>query len=697
VAALLLALPVLGGPTRASAVPTATTGVLGPVRVAVSSISPPSPGPGDTFAVVGRAVNAGTLPISDVGVRLRVDTRRLTSRDALAEAAAVDADGNPVAADPGTFFPASSILTGLADSLAPGGSIPFRISMPAEDLGFAGFGVHTVTIEVRGVGQDGRRVTVGSTRTFIVWRSVGTLPTVRVSWLVPLQDLPLRGVDGRVDATAADALADSLDPGGRLSSLVSAGAGEPITWAVDPDLLEEVVGLAGGLPLEGGGTTTPDAGAQAWLTLLKASPDVSALPYADPDLTASRRASLSADLPAEVAEGTATATRILGRTVPAAPAWPVDGVATPGTLGGAQSAGLTQVVLSSTTLRLPDVETATPDALGALSNSQLQVIAADSTLSTLAATDPRRLGNNTLARLRLLAETAMVAAERPSDPRSVVIAVPRDWAPSPGWAKVLLTLNRVAPWIVPVHLSALTADPGDAPVRRLVPYPATAAAVEVPASQLRVVRQTSGGLQRFAEILTDPGAYVPAYTTALQRGQSAAWRTDPTGGQAYVRSVANALAGEQRKVRILGRGQVTLSSRSGKIPLTVRNGLAQDIRIGVQLTATPAFRLRMGKDTVSTVEAGRTASVEVPASTSADGRIPVRARLSTPLGEPLGPTVTFDVRATGYGKVARLVAGALVVLLGLSLVVRVFRRIRGGASAADAAARDIMAEEAGQQ
>ena len=111
-------------------------------------------------------------------------------------------------------------------------------------------------------------------------------------------------------------------------------------------------------------------------------------------------------------------------------------------------------------------------------------------------------------------------------------------------------------------------------------------------------------------------------------------------------------------------------------------------------TSIPAFRLDAQPSEVQTLRAGSTASVEVPASATADGRIQVVARLTTPAGDPFGGTVAFDLRATGYGEVARLVAGVLVVLLGLAVIVRVVRRIRAGAAAADAAAADIIAEEA---
>jgi hypothetical protein len=288
----------------------------------------------------------------------------------------------------------------------------------------------------------------------------------------------------------------------------------------------------------------------------------------------------------------------------------------------------------------------------------------------------------------------MIAAERPSDPRSVVVALPRDWAPSAAWAKAMLTLDHVAPWLVPTDLADLTVSPGDAPARRLGPYPEAAQQAEVSQRQLRPVAQTFTRLQRFGQILTSPEAYLPSFTAALRRAQSAAWRAHPADGQVYADKVAAALLFETHKVRILPRGQVTLSSRTGGIPLAVRNGLTQDVRITVQLTSIPAFRLDAQSSEVQTLRAGSTASVEVPASATADGRIQVVARLTTPAGDPFGGTVAFDLRATGYGEVARLVAGVLVVLLGLAVIVRVVRRIRAGAAAADAAAADIIAEEA---
>ena len=221
----------------------------------------------------------------------------------------------------------------------------------------------------------------------------------------------------------------------------------------------------------------------------------------------------------------------------------MDGVTTAGTLLGAQASGLTQVVLASDDAQPTVPTTATPDALGPLNGSGLQVVTSDSTLAGLAANDPRLLGNPTLARLRILAETAMIAAERPSDPRSVVVALPRGWAPSAAWAKAMLTLDHVAPWIVPTDLTDLTTIPGDAPARRLGAYPESALQAEVSQQQLRPVAQTFSRLRRFGQILTNPDAFVPSFTAALRRAQSAAWREHPADGQAYADKVVRGAPG----------------------------------------------------------------------------------------------------------------------------------------------------------
>src|SRR5260370_26993713 len=58
---------------------------------------------------------------------------------------------------------------------------------------------------------------------------------------------------------------------------------------------------------------------------------------------------------------------------------------------------------------------------------------------------------------RYLAETAMIAAERPNLARSIVVAPPRRWDPPAGLAGDLLAETVSAPWLPPVSLGQLAA------------------------------------------------------------------------------------------------------------------------------------------------------------------------------------------------------------------------------------------------
>ena len=241
--------------------------------------------------------------------------------------------------------------------------------MPAADLGLVGgFGVHPLTLELRVAEPDGIRRTAGAARTFVVTSGTGPAPTVRVAWLWPLVGTPGRAPDGTLSSDAATSLAASLRPNGRLGGLLAAGTGRPVTWLVDAALLEDVrsVGTGNGLPED----LQPDPTAAAWLATLaqeraRSGSDVTALPFADPDLVAVDRAGLADDLTTARTYGDDLASSLLGGEVEVAPAWPALGLANRPTLETLQAQDAGSVLLSSAGLE-PSQLGGTPDALAAL-------------------------------------------------------------------------------------------------------------------------------------------------------------------------------------------------------------------------------------------------------------------------------------------------------------------------------------------
>ena len=138
-------------------------------------------------------------------------------------------------------------------------------------------------------------------------------------------------------------------------------------------------------------------------------------------------------------------------------------------------------------------------------------------------------------------------------------------------------------------------------------------------------------------------AFLAGYEPALLSAQSTAWRgKGADAGRAFTADLTTQIGDAVTSVRLVPRGQVTLSSRSGIIPLAVQNSLDQDVRIRVRVTATPSVRLRSSPTEVITVPAGRTASVDVAAEATADATFPVVAVLLTEEGTTIGQPVALQ-------------------------------------------------------
>jgi hypothetical protein len=90
----------------------------------------------------------------------------------------------------------------------------------------------------------------------------------------------------------------------------------------------------------------------------------------------------------------------------------------------------------------------TPDAVTEVHTGvgvPVRVLLADHTITSLLAETPAGPGAATAVSQRFLAETAMIAAEAPSLPRSIVVAPPRRWNPGSALAAQLLRDTVSAP------------------------------------------------------------------------------------------------------------------------------------------------------------------------------------------------------------------------------------------------------------
>ena len=185
-------------------------------------------------------------------------------------------------------------------------------------------------------------------------------------------------------------------------------------------------------------------------------------------------------------------------------------------------------------------------------------------------------------------------------------------------------------------------------------------------------------LQSLTSVLSQPQPLADQLERGLLRAESAAWRGREVAGNAFARSVTAAIAKAQAGVHIVPSGPVTLTSRSGQIPITVANDLDQAVTVRLDVATVPSVRMTLSQPGLVTVDAGRRATVEVKAEAAVNGRLVVQARLFAPDGQAYGPVVSFPVRATGIGEVAQWVVGGALVLLTVALTYRIGRAIRRG-------------------
>ena len=686
-----------------------------PVRVEVTTLLPRAPMTAEEpFQVAGRLRNCGEEELSDLEVRLATGDR-IASRGALARADAEPAVGT------------RRLVVELPDApLAPGATTPFDLRLPVGELRLGRLGVYPLSVQARGrSGGERSRTPLGLATTFVPWFPDGPPAPSRIAWLWPLVDAPLRTP---AEALLDDGLEALLSPGtgsaprGRLSALLTAardgsrgacdpaapgavagpavpcrGEPVPLTYGVDPALVDTVEATTRPYAVLVDGTARsrpPSAAAAAWLASLRAAVTTDgtallALPFGDPDVVAMSRtgSGLRDEVDSLRSLGRSEAQRLLGVAPLDAVAWPP-----PGPLGPAldRVAGdATAVVLDAAAVPPPSVfRSRTPSAPTALSTATGPVtgLVVEDVLSELVAAVPEQ--GPRLAEQRWIAETAIVAAELPSQSRTFVLAPPRRGDVSTAVATSVLADTGRLPWLCPVPLADVATGTERCATLPDGQPPAAPEDREGELDDDRAEQLSEGYLDRLdrisaaADQLTEtvllPGTEQAAATKArllraTGRAASSAWRSAPLEGDRVLRMLQEEVVGLREQVRLVSR-PVTLTGGSGRMELVVQNELDQPVEVAVRLDETSAARLSL-PETGTQVVAARSAQqllVEVEPRTS--GRFVVLATLIDREGRPFGDPVQLAVRSTQYGRVALAVTGIAAAVLLVAAGVRITRR-----------------------
>jgi hypothetical protein len=430
-----------------------------------------------------------------------------------------------------------------------------------------------------------------------------------------------------------------------------------------------------------------------WLTELKratAGQPAFLTSYANVDVAALSHGGLDANIRSAFQVGRTAAGQILpntfgtngegtgdGKVLRAA--WPADGLADRGVLTSLVSeAGVGTLVLASgqarsSTGRFDNALSRTTSDIG----TSVPVLLADSKITTLlGAASPSATASKQFALTQdVLAQTAMIASEAPNLARSLVVAPPPGWDPSPAEASTLLAATHDAPWLRSVDLSKLASEAAKVPS---VPLKAKqVSGTELSAFYLSQVRAVGNSVSLFKNLLIQPPAALTSrLAAAVAATASSAWRGEgAAGGAQATANLSGYLSDSEGKVRIVLGNKILLAGTSGETPVSVFNGLSWPVRVRVVATVPPGSQLQVGTSPPPlTVLPHGTRTVRMPLHSTTIGTTTVQLQLVTQDGSPLGKALPLSVEVTRFGRSLLIIIGAALGILVLTSAYRLRRK-----------------------
>ncbi|MHB8780469.1 MAG: DUF6049 family protein [Candidatus Geothermincolia bacterium] len=205
---------------------------------------------------------------------------------------------------------------------------------------------------------------------------------------------------------------------------------------------------------------------------------------------------------------------------------------------------------------------AAPLLFGSEEQGAVTGFVADSGLSRL-------LGDSGSGRQRvqdLLAELAMILSEDPELPRICTLAVPDDYLPEAAELQMLYDALAQAGWLNIMSLQeAFAALPAQPPILSLPPQEETHPSR---LARLAGVRQL---VLSYQKLLFDDDPLIAVLTRGLLSAENAGFLDRPEDGQAFDASLEEAVRAEMEKISLGISGSITLTTRSGVLPVVVEN------------------------------------------------------------------------------------------------------------------------------
>jgi len=678
-----------------------------------------SPAADGTASITLAPGGAGTLePGDDLDVRLRVSNgteddldagtlRLFLDRPAFESADDVDAWLHPQ--DPsGSDYLGSLVASVEVPEVAAGETVELdTVTVPESRLALAGRAWGARALGARWLVDGSEQA---QARSSVTWFPSQDFTPTRVAVAVPITTP--ESATGVLDA---DALAAYTSAGGTLTRQLAPLLGRPVAIAVDPMILASIRLLGADAP----------ASAVAWLDdLTSAQNEVFALSYADSDLAGLHQAGAEGvlgptsfdqfvdparfDATATAAPtaqpdtepsstdpggadepGTAPTTAPPGSAPPLPTlesltaldsslprlAWPVDDTVVADDLAAFTDSGYEGTILSGS--NVAETEGTTENAHSTVGGSTALV--ADDSLSDLLdeAAGARDDVAFDSASARLSATLATVTHERPSDSRTLLLTLDRDWQSSGG--RLVPTLESLAaqPWSAEASLAdALAAAPAETTV---VDRPEDDARLDA----LRRLVDADRSVVDFSTVLEQPAVVTGPLRLRTLALAAPAWRSNTDGFASEVTAQEARAAQITASVSVVEGSDVAILGDRSSLPVYVQNDTDSPATVHLTVVPSNSFLSVEESSLPVTVQARSQGRVMVPVTSIANGPVVVTMTLASQTGTPVGvpATVAITVQA-GWETAITGTLGAIVVLLFGGGILRSVRKRRKARAAA---------------
>jgi hypothetical protein len=674
VASAALLVPGLLGPTAAHAEEPAAS-----VSITLRTFEPSLPSRDGTITVSGVVKNTSKKRIFRPRAYFWRNQAPITDNEGFDQALA-SASNDPIGARKIASF--DDLFVTDDPYLAAGDSADFTLKVKVADLELSPTpGIYLMGVHVL---QNEAPVAIGRARVFVpILSRTPPRNTLQLTTVVIMNSRPslLRAaVSGQKAVFVDNHLAAEVAEGGRLTKLLDAADQNDVTFALDPELVEELQVMKAGYQVngtDGDGPGQDDAG--RWLAdlsrmmsthdgyrMLYGSLDVAALTHAgrqdivQASVEASKAVALTAALPVLVCPGSGAADQETLATV--------DAVKPAAVLLSDRSTLATAPLLQGT--------------------AKTPIVSYTSTASG-GGPGPEPSDTPVHLRQRLLAESWLQATTSPPGTTLGHVRVIRTEAQAEAE-----TDSVQAPWMKHATLTQLLRST-PAVWDRQPHYTSSNHAKELDGAQLAGLGSLGKSWATWQDLLVDPSAAKASASAALARAASIKFRGADAALDAFLGPQLGDLDRKLGSIVISVTRRVTLITKSGvAFPITIRNTLPAPadpadltfnaVRVKLAFGSTNSQRLNVQPIGLEAIGPGDSYQGQAMVQAKTNGTVRVVAQLYTDSGAPVGRPATIDVKATQAGTVGWLIAVAAgVVLVGTtSLRIRQVTRERARSAAA---------------